>query len=79
MSNNLTLTLRDFIQAMRPGTDQHLENQIFAIASAWGDIRARNKEDEIAVLRHYGNKGCTAQADEYLEECREAGKRPFQE
>lgn len=33
--------------------------------------------DEIEVLRHYGNKHCTGMADEYLDECRQAGRRPF--
>ena len=79
MTDTPVVTLRDLIQALRPGTDQNLENQIFQIASAWGDIRARYKEDEVAVLRHYGNKNCTAMADEYLAACRELDKRPFQE
>lgn len=35
--------------------------------------------DEVATLRHYGNKDCTAQADEYIEWCKTNNRRPMQE
>lgn len=51
----------------------------------WGEMMREAADEierlrtEIEVLRHYGNKGCTAMADDALEQKRLTGKFPFED